>query len=240
MCGRASLTKQEKELEERFKATFYQEDIARYNPLPSYNVAPTQLHPIIADNAPAQLQLFRWGLIPFWAKDEKIGSKMINARAETVVEKPAFRQALLHRRCLVPFDGFYEWMKLSGGKKQPYRITLVDNDIFSVAGLWEEWQSPSGEPIHSFTVLTIPPNDYMAKIHNRMPAILNLENERLWLDQEINPKELIALLTPYPSEMMVAVPVSIRVNKASENDPGLIVPIGPALRHGETIDLFNS
>ena len=128
MCGRASLTKVEKDLEERFHATFYSEDLERYNPLPNYNVAPTQMHPVITNTDPDHLQFFKWGLIPFWAKDEKIGSRMINSRIETILEKPAFRNAVNKRRCLVPFDGFYEWKKTPTGKI-PYRIILKDKDL---------------------------------------------------------------------------------------------------------------
>lgn len=239
MCGRASLTKQEKELEERFKATFYQDEIARYNPLPSYNVAPTQLHPVITGSDPSHLQLFQWGLIPHWAKDDKIGSKMINARSETVKDKPAYRQAFIQRRCIVPFDGFYEWKRTSGGQKQPYRITLKDNPIFTVAGLWELWNSPDGNTIHSFTIITIPPNEYMAQIHDRMPAILSRVNEHRWLDPEVNSTDLLGLLTPYSSDEMDAYPVSSRVNKATENDAALILPTGSILQHGDQLDLFS-
>src|SRR5688572_27561496 len=151
MCGRSSLTKTEKELEERFQADFYSEDLERYNPLPNFNVAPTQVHPVITLHDPKVIHLYRWGLIPFWAKDIKIGAKMINARIETISEKPAFKKAFEKRRCLVPFDGYYEWMKSSEGKI-PYRIKVTNTDIFAIAGLYEMWRSPDGKVINSFTI----------------------------------------------------------------------------------------
>ena len=130
MCGRASLTRNEKELEERFNSGFYSEDIERYNPVPNYNLGPGQYHPVLTNDEPGMFNVLRWGLIPFWAKDEKIGYKMINARAETLEEKPAFRGALRNRRCLIPLDGFYEWEKRQKGISLPYRFVLQKNEIF--------------------------------------------------------------------------------------------------------------
>lgn len=221
MCGRASLTKVEKDLEERFHATFYSEDLERYNPLPNYNVAPTQMHPVITNTDPEHLQFFRWGLIPFWAKDEKIGSKMINSRIESILEKPAFRNAVQKRRCLVPFDSFYEWKNTPSGKI-PYRILLKDEGIFSVAGIWEEWQSPSGESVLSFSLITQPPNQLMGSIHDRMPAILLPEQEQFWLDTDITAEQALQIISPFPDELLKAYTVSKRVNKVIENDASLI------------------
>jgi putative SOS response-associated peptidase YedK len=221
MCGRASLTKVEKDLEERFHATFYSEDLERYNPLPNYNVAPTQMHPVITNTDPDHLQFFKWGLIPFWAKDEKIGSRMINSRIETILEKPAFRNAVQKRRCLVPFDGFYEWKKTPNGKI-PYRIVLKDNGIFSVAGIWEKWKSPEGETVFSFSVITQPPNALMEAIHDRMPAILLPEQEQIWLADDISAEEALQLVAPFPDELLKAYTVSKKVNKVSENEASLI------------------
>ena len=221
MCGRASLTKVEKDLEERFHATFYSEDLEPYNPLPSYNVAPTQMHPVIANTDSDHLQFFKWGLIPFWAKDEKIGSRMINSRIETILEKPAFRNAVQKRRCLVPFDGFYEWQKRPSGKV-PFRIILKDEGIFSVAGIWEKWKSPEGEEVFSFSVITQPPNELMESIHDRMPAILLPEQEQIWLDAGIPAEEALKIIAPFPDELLKAYTVSKKVNKVSENDDSLI------------------
>lgn len=224
MCGRSSLTKIEKEIEARFHATFYTEELERYNPLPNYNVAPTQMVPVVTGDDPLHLQIFRWGLIPFWAKDKGIGAKMINARIETLMDKPAFKNLLATRRCIVPMDGFYEW-KIDGKKKIPFRIVTTDQEIFSAAGLWDIWHVPeTGEIFRSFTVITTPPNRMMEKIHDRMPAILLPENEKLWLDKEIKPDEAIQLIIPYPAENMNAYEVSTKVNNARMNDPSLILP----------------
>jgi putative SOS response-associated peptidase YedK len=225
MCGRSSLTKVEKEIEARFHATFYTEELERYNPLPNYNVAPTQMVPVVTGDDPIHLQIFRWGLIPFWAKDKGIGAKMINARIETLMEKPAFKNLLATRRCIVPMDGFYEW-KTNGKIKTPFRIVTNDQDIFSAAGLWDIWHVPeTGEIIRSFTVITTPPNRMMEKIHDRMPAILLPENEKLWLYTELKPDEAVQLIIPYPAECMNAYEVSAKVNNVRANDPSLILPV---------------
>ena len=224
MCGRSSLTKTEKEIEQRFQATFYSDELERYNPLPNYNVAPTQRHPVITNEDDSHLQLFRWGLIPFWAKDKKIASMLINARVETVAEKGSFKHALNKRRCLVPFDGFYEWKKTPDGK-QPYRIITTNQDVFCIAGLWERWKSPEGEEYLTFTLITMPPNEKMAAIHDRMPAILTPDRERAWIANDMSPTECLNLLEPYPDEWMEMYPVSKRVNNVRENDPGLVEPV---------------
>lgn len=226
MCGRSSLNKTEKELEERFNATFYSEDLERYNPLPNFNVAPSQVLPVITNEDDHHFLPLRWGLIPFWAKDEKIGFKMINSRLETILEKPAFRNAVEKRRCLVPFDGFYEWKKVEN-KKVPYRIITTNTDIFTVAGIWEKWKSPEGKEIRSFSLITRAPNELMEKIHDRMPAILLPEQEKLWISKDLPTKDALALLEPYPSEMMKAYEVSSRVNNVRNNDPELINPVFP-------------
>lgn len=221
MCGRSSLSKTEKELEERFNATFYSDDLERYNPLPSYNVAPTQYHPVITNLDKNKIQLYKWGLIPFWAKDAGIGSKLINARIETVLEKSSFKQAIHKRRCIVPIDGFYEWKKTPEGKI-PHRITSTISDIFTIAGLWEKWKNESGETVHTFTLLTQEPNEVMSTIHNRMPAILLPEQEAAWLDEQLSAAEAIELIRPYPEDGLHIYPVSKRVNNVRENDEQLI------------------
>jgi putative SOS response-associated peptidase YedK len=221
MCGRSSLTKTEKELEERFRATFYSEELERYNPLPNFNVAPTHMHPVITQEDPLHLQLYRWGLIPFWAKDMKIGSKLINARIETIDEKPSFRQAFQKRRCIVPFDGYYEWQKTSQGKI-PYRIKLKNIDIFTIAGLYESWKNPEGTQVHSFTLITREADPLIAALHHRMPFMLLPDQEKLWLDPQIPSKDLIHELDPVHGEDIIWYRVSDRVNKVSENDAGLI------------------
>ncbi len=224
MCGRSSLTKTESELEERFGASFYSDELERYNPLPSFNVAPSQMHPVITNNDQDHLVFFRWGLIPFWAKDIKIGYKLINSRIETILEKPSFRNAVNKRRCIVPFDGFYEWQKTADGK-QPYRIVTTNVEIFTVAGIWETWKSPEAETIHSFSLITQAPNKKLEHIHNRMPAILLPEQEKLWLDQELPAEEALKMIAPYPDEFIDAYKVSKAVGNVRNNDPSLIEKI---------------
>ena len=234
MCGRSSLTKSEKELEERFRATFYSEDLEKYNPLPNYNVAPTHVLPIITNRDRSHFKPLRWGLIPYWAKDIKIGYKMINARIETLTEKAAFKQAAHKRRCLVPMDGFYEWKK-DGKQKIPYRIQVLDQELFCCAGLWESWKSPNGERIQSFTIITQPPSDKIAHIHDRMPAILQRDQEESWLDTEMPVDDALSIIAPYPNDLINAYPVSSRVGKVTENDAGLIekVDLAPPLNQGQ-------
>jgi len=221
MCGRSSLTKTEKELEDRFNATFYSDQLVQYNPLPNYNVAPSHVIPIISNDDVIHFTAMRWGLIPSWAKDQKIGYKMINARIETLFEKSSFKMAVAKRRCLVPADGFYEWKKTAKGK-QPYRIITKDQSIFSMAGLWDRWMSPEGQQILSFTIITQPPNNLMADIHDRMPAILTKEQEHLWLADDIMPDQLVDMIEPYPDELMEAYRVSDRVGNVRNNSKDLI------------------
>lgn len=224
MCGRSSLTKTEKEIEQRFQSTFYSDELERYNPLPNYNIAPTHMCPVITNQDPNRIHLYRWGLIPFWAKDMKIGYKMINARKETIIEKKTYKSALKSRRCIVPVDGFYEWKK-DGGTKTPYRIQVKDVPIFTIAGLWESWNSPENEEILTFTLITQEPNEFMAEIHNRMPAILMPDQERLWLDNEVSTEELMKLITPIDSELMTAYEVPSAVGNVKNNSKELIEPV---------------
>ncbi len=211
MCGRFSLTVNEAELNLRFELAGGD---APY--VPRYNGAPTQLLAVITGENPDKLSYYRWGLIPPWAKDISIGNKMINARAETLTEKPSFRAPLYSRRCLVPADGFYEWQQDAG--KQPFRIVVKSNPVFAMAGLWERWKSPEGSVTDSFTVITTEANDFMKPIHSRMPVILKPQDEKTWLSGS-NPDEIRMLLKPYPSGDMDAFRVSKLVNSARNNGP---------------------
>ncbi len=225
MCGRSSLTKNEKEIERRFNATFYSDELLRYNPLPNYNVAPTHMCPVITNEEPDKIRLFRWGLIPFWAKDVKIGYKMINARSETLLEKASFKKAAESRRCIIPMDGFYEW-KREGKTKTPYRISTTNVEIFGVAGLWEKWHNKeTSEIVYSFTVITQGPNELMKDIHDRMPAILLPEQEKLWLDTTLSATEVMKIIEPYPSDLMKAYKVSSAVGNVRNNSADLILPL---------------
>jgi putative SOS response-associated peptidase YedK len=216
MCGRFTIFADPGRLAERFQAALPPDGLS-----PRYNAAPTQRLPVILNDGPPAIQLLRWGLIPFWAKDPSIGSRMINARSETLVDKPAFRAAFKKRRCLVLADGFYEWQKTPGGK-QPMRITLASGEPFAMAGLWEAWDAPDGSTLRTFTIITGEPNELVAPIHNRMPAILRPEHEAIWLDNAAEPAIWLDILRPYPSEHMAAYPVSQRVNYVGNDDAGLV------------------
>jgi len=219
MCGRFTLCQSAETLAEIFQLD--QVPVLE----PQYNIAPTtQVATVLVNqDRKRQLRLLHWGLIPAWAKDPKIGTKMINARAETVTEKPAFRSAFKHRRCLVLADGFYEW-HLSQGRKQPYHIRMRNEQPFGFAGLWEHWQGPDGNQIDSCTLLTTDPSELVRPIHNRMPLILHPQDYDLWLDPEAHTLELLQpLFHPYPSEEMTAYPVSTRVNNPANNDPECVM-----------------
>jgi len=192
---------------------------------PNYNIAPTQeVAAVVEEDEKRKLERFHWGLIPSWAKDPAIGNKMINARAETVSEKPSFRKAFKVRRCLILADGFYEWQKMDNGK-QPYYIKMQDDSPFAFAGLWEIW-GKNGEEIRSCTIITTDANDLMDEIHHRMPVILQPEDYSMWLDPDFDEEaSLTSLLKPYPAAAMEAYPVSRRVNKPSNNEPGAVEPM---------------
>jgi len=217
MCGRYSFAVEDELIRERFgvsvRSAIYK---ARYNCAPSQELA------VITNQNPAELQFFRWGLIPFWAKDPLIGNKMINSKAETITEKPSFKKAFQLRRCLVPADGFYEWKK--NITKTPYRIVLKSGAPFAMAGIWEKWVSGDGEIIRSFSIITTDPNELMAPIHNRMPVILLPENEKMWLD-DTSEATLKTLLKPYPANRMKAFAISKLVNSPKNDSPEVILPI---------------
>jgi putative SOS response-associated peptidase YedK len=197
---------------------------------PRFNIAPTQAVAAVRARAGGgrELVALTWGLIPSWSKDRAIGSRMINARAETVGEKPAFRAALRARRCLILADGFYEWQKL-GARKQPHHIRMRDGRPFAFAGLWERWTPPDGDPVESCTIITTVPNEIVAPIHDRMPVILAPAELDLWLDPGVrDPAVAAGLLRPHPAGDMVAYPVSLRVNSPGADDPSCVVPLNAA------------
>jgi len=192
---------------------------------PRYNIAPTQPVAVVANDGRGRIELFVWGLIPSWAKDPAIGQRLINARAETLAEKPSFRSAYRRRRCLILADGFYEWRK-EGTLKQPMYIRLKSGEPFAFAGLWEVWHSPLGDEIPSCTIITTEPNDLMAPIHNRMPVILPRDAYPAWLDPAERPAEkLQGFLRPYPADEMEAYPVSTAVNNPRADSPECIVRV---------------
>jgi putative SOS response-associated peptidase YedK len=224
MCGRSSLTVTEKQLEIRFGSSFYSEDLERYNPLPSFNIAPTHVLPCLTMEDPSYFSPMRWGLIPSWSKTPAIGSKLINARVETILEKSIFKQCVPHRRCLIPLDGYYEWMK-QGKQRIPYRITRPEGGIFAVAGLFDQWKDPTGQIINSFTIITQPASPSIAHIHDRMPAILDRNEEKSWLDKSLNVHDLISLIRPAADDEIHFYRVGDQVNQVRNNDPSLILPV---------------
>ena len=223
MCGRFTLTVDADSIQTYFP---WLDDVPNQI-VPRYNIAPTQPIAAIPNDKPNKVDHFLWGLIPFWAKDPSIASRMINARGETLAEKASFKNAYKRRRCLILADGFYEWAKVSGqSAKQPYYFRLEDGTPFAFAGLWEEWQSPEGSQIKSATIITTEPNPLLAKVHNRMPVILHPKDYKLWLSPKETPaKDLQHLLTAYPAEEMVAIPVSTRVNSPANEGPENIIPV---------------
>ena len=219
MCGRYTLATPVERLAEEFGFDGSSVELS-----PNYNVAPTQgVAAILAENGGRRLEVLRWGLIPPWADDPQIGSRMINARAETAPEKPSFRRAFRERRCLIPADGFYEWQRANGGK-QPYYIHMKEARPFAFAGLWESWKEEGGPEIRSCTILTTKPNALAGEIHDRMPVILPTGSYDVWLDPEAEKDELYGLLAPYPEDEMEAYPVSRYVNSPQNNDPRCIEP----------------
>ncbi|MBM6617859.1 SOS response-associated peptidase [Bacillus suaedaesalsae] len=224
MCGRFTLYADYRYLVDRFDIeAAIQEEL--YSP--NYNVAPSQsVISVINDGEMNRLGKMRWGLIPSFAKDEKIGYKMINARAETLTEKPSFRNAYKKRRCLVLADSIYEWKRLDAKTKQPMRIKLKSDDVFAMAGIWEHWKSPTGDRIFSCSVITTTPNEVVADIHDRMPVILQREDEKNWLNPAISDTDYLnQLLQPFPAEFMEAYEVSSLVNSPRNNSPHLIQKI---------------
>ncbi|AZV60079.1 SOS response-associated peptidase [Peribacillus frigoritolerans] len=222
MCGRFTLFTDIEEIKERFDIQGSFDEEYQF----SYNIAPSQsVLSVINDGVRNRLGYLRWGLIPFWAKDEKAGYKMINARAETIAEKASFRNAYKKKRCLIIADSFYEWKK-TPERKIPMRIKLKNHAPFGMAGLWESWKSPEGISIYSCSVITTVPNELMTSIHDRMPVILKPEDEKDWLNPSINdPAYLQQYLKSFDSEQMEAFEVSTDVNSTKNNTPNLIQQI---------------
>ena len=220
MCGRYFQQRPPAEIAAYFEAVNPTPNLA-----PNWNRAPTQdglvlrRHP---DTGARHLDALRWGLVPRWAKDLAVGSRMINARAESVAEKPAFREAFAKRRCIVAADGFYEW-RTEGKTKQPFAVAMADGAPMALAGLWEGWRGPDGEALRTFTIVTGEANAKLSAMHQRMPVILPREAWPAWLGEEpADAAELHDLLRPCPPEWLAAWPVSTRVNKVAENGPGLL------------------
>jgi putative SOS response-associated peptidase YedK len=240
MCGRFTLRAPASAIAEQFGLL----EVPPFAPL--FNIAPTQPVAVVrqvssGSSSSRELGWMHWGLIPSWAQDRTMGSRMINARADTVAQKPAYRAAFRRRRGLIVADGFYEWQRpeqtaglgpgrLSGrgkgaAKKQPYFIHLRDDRPFALAGLWETWESPDGSPLDSSAIITTDANDLMQPIHDRMPVILSPQDYDRWLDPLAEQPDLLALLRPYPSEEMAAYPISAYVNSPTHDDPHCVEPL---------------
>jgi putative SOS response-associated peptidase YedK len=225
MCGRFALISNSEQLAENYG--LIETEIAALPPsVPRYNIAPTQPVAAIRLNANSkkrELTFFQWGLVPSWAKDIKMGSRLINARSETVAEKPSFRTAFKRRRCVIPADGFFEWQQLQN-RKQPLYIHAVDGKPFSFAGLWEVWRTVDGDELQTCTILTTTPNELMTPIHNRMPVIIEPEDIDMWLEPGDAPDQAMHLFRPYPAEKMAAYPVSTFVNNPRNDAQQCITP----------------
>jgi putative SOS response-associated peptidase YedK len=244
MCGRYTLFVSPEVLKARFKSTIDESLLPKL--APRYNIAPTQDVPVITSAAPHHILLMRWGLIPSWAKDESIGNKLINARAETLPEKPSFKTSFKHRRCLILANGFYEWRQ-DTKPKQPMYISLKSGEPFALAGLWDVWKNPlvpEAAPLRTCTIITTEPNDFVAPMHHRMAVILAPHEEALWLNEQASEQELMSLLRPYPSEELTARPVSSKVNNVGfdhasllDESPTLALKASASMNDAETVNL---
>lgn len=226
MCGRYSVVIDEAKLRKQFTKDL----ITPSGGLPTnYNMAPTQDGLVITDAQPDRLSSYRWGLVPFWAKDLKIGARMINARSEGIEDKPSFRKPIRERRCLVIGDSFYEW-KRQGGKKTPYRIVPSDDSLLVMAGIWEQWQGDGAdEPVYTYSVITGAPNEEMKGIHDRMPMLLtDGEQQSAWLSQSASLEDILGLLKTPPDGTLSPYPVSPAVGNVRNNGPELHQPAGDA------------
>jgi putative SOS response-associated peptidase YedK len=224
MCGRYSLTRREAELVERFgiEQLLLEGEALR----PRYNIAPTQMVPVVLDkDGQRVLAEMKWGLIPFWAKDPKKTKPIINARSESIAEKPFFKQAANKRRCLIPADGFYEWKK-ANKEKIPLFIHFPDKEIFAFAGLWDQWKSPEGDILRSCTIVTTEANQFMSAVHDRMPVIVRPEHEARWLDPEVKDIEKLRdVLEPLSNDALEMYRVSMEVNSPKNEKPELVEPV---------------
>ena len=223
MCGRYRLSRRKQIIEEHFDSAPWDEDWS-----PRFNIAPTQPIPIIRQHPKEpvrEMSLMRWGLIPSWAKDPSGAARMINARSETASSKPAFRDSLKSRRCLIPADGFYEWAR-TGKSKQPYCFEVNEGELFAFAGLWDRWKDPSGNWIKTCSILTTTPNAVTSPVHDRMPVILDPDSYDLWLDPGMqNVAAVSELLKSYDARLMRCYPVSTRINHVANDDVECSQPV---------------
>lgn len=220
MCARYTLTADA----EFIQLAFDLDDVSVWE-RPRYNIAPSQMVPVITNRKRKELTLLKWGLVPTWARDPAIGSRMINARSETAAEKPSFRTAFKRRRCLIPSDGYFEWTKRAG-KKAPMYIKRRDREIFAFAGLWENWKKPDGSWLGAFAILTTEANDFIRPIHHRMTVMIEPEDYDTWLSEdELTPEQWLPLMAGCESERLTAFEVSTQVNRPINDNPTVISPV---------------
>lgn len=232
MIERYSITASPEKIKQRFNTDV----LETYSP--NFNAAPTHLLPVITSASPQGISTFYWGTSPDWAKNKTLSEKIINIRTESILEKPMLKKGMMKNRCLVPADGFYAWKKVGKKTSIPYRMVTNDRELFSFAGVWEEFEDTDGNEFHTFSIITTVSEGIVATIHDRMPAILTREAEAVWLDQQSSESDLMSVLIPYSPEKINHYPVSPRINNANTNIPSLIVPTPPADQFGN-LTLFD-
>jgi putative SOS response-associated peptidase YedK len=232
MIERYSITASAEEIKQRFSVDvpgFYKS---------RYNAAPTQLLPVITSSTPQGVSLFYWGTSPEWSKNKMLSEKIINLRTESINDKPAIKRALMRSRCIIPADGFYTWKKVGKKTNIPYRFVLIEQNVFSFAGLWEEFEDTDGNEIQTFTVITTPANNVVKTIQERMPVILTKEGEAVWLNKASEETDLLKLLVPYPDNLISHYPVSPAIGNTERDVASLILPTPPADQFGN-LTLFD-
>lgn len=213
-------------MEERFQAEMLPDF------LPRFNIAPTQLVPVITSQSPRGFSFFYWGVTPAFGQNKPVSQKLINARSETVKDKISFKKSFEKRRCIIPADSFFEWKSLGKKTKIPHRFMLKNEDLFAFAGIWEEYETVTGESHHTFLILTTSPNDLVRDVHDRMPVILTKEMEKKWLDSYSQESELLDMMNPFPTDKMINYTVSPLVNSVHNDTPNVIKRTSPADQHG--------
>ncbi len=232
MIDRYSLTASPDKIANRFDA----EVLNAFDP--NYNASPTHLLPIITTSSPRGVSLFYWGTSPQWGKNKTLSEKLINVRAEQIQDRPSLKKSLMKSRCIIPADGFYAWKRAGKKTMIPYRFVTTDQELFSMAGLWEEYEDTDGNEIHTFTIITTPSNEIVSSIYERMPVMLNKATEKTWLNGDAAEKELTALLVAYPSKDINLYSVSPRISDSNANVPSLIIPAPPSDQFGN-LTLFD-
>lgn len=232
MIDRYSITAPAEKINERFHA----EVLPAYTA--NYNAAPTHLLPVITHSSPQGVSTFYWGTSPEWSKNKALSEKIINVRAEAILEKPTLKRAMIKTRCIIPADGFYAWKKVGKRTAIPYRFVAIDQELFSFAGMWEEFEDSDGHELHTFTLITTVANEMVATVQERMPVMLNRVAEKIWMEKGSSEADLINVLLPYAADKMNYYPVSPRIHDSKVNFPSLIVPTPPADQFGN-LTLFD-